>query len=85
MLQSSWMIQGQIVSLRDPKTKAGAVFAHMVRIASLGNMFDVRLDDTYTTPTLVVGNCYELTGAFEPRFDGRLALIAKAAKPVKEA
>jgi hypothetical protein len=74
-MKADWNIDGQITDRREIKTKAGAVFMHTVKIATLGATLEVTVTaEVYNEVN--PGDAVVCTGAFEESA-GRLKLIAR--------
>ena len=74
-MKAGWDIDGQITDRREIKTKAGAVFMHTVKVATLGATLEITVTPEVYNQVLP-GDAVVATGMFEESA-GRLKLIAR--------
>lgn len=75
-----WSGVGQVLELRELKSKEGKVFAYSAKVAAMGGTFELQTRDPLVHQSIPAGGLIECCGDFE-LYNGNLRLAVRMAKP----
>ena len=84
MKPASFAMEGIVSEVRELKTKEQRVWAHSVKVATLGATFELTTKDPALVMGLKPGSPYQFVGSFE-HYNGAVKLILGQHAPSKAA